>query len=96
VNAGFFYSSAEQREKMVAAERKFTDDKVQKIIDLKNEVGARIGQSLTADFLPLGPDFDMHWLENCNYDQGIRQTQPWPFCYFSPVFSAGNCLQSGS
>ncbi|GAQ84120.1 TCP-1/cpn60 chaperonin family protein [Klebsormidium nitens] len=38
VNAGFFYSSAEQREKMVAAERKFTDDKVQKVIELKNKV----------------------------------------------------------
>lgn len=38
VNAGFFYSSAEQREKLVAAERKVTDDKVQRIINLKKEV----------------------------------------------------------
>ncbi|KAL6771143.1 CCT6 [Auxenochlorella protothecoides x Auxenochlorella symbiontica] len=38
VNAGFFYSSAEQREKLVAAERAVTDAKVQRIIDLKNKV----------------------------------------------------------
>ncbi|KAL8452044.1 hypothetical protein Emed_001585 [Eimeria media] len=38
VNAGFFYSSAEQRDKLVAAERRFTDAKVQKIIDLKRTV----------------------------------------------------------
>ncbi|PHJ15198.1 t-complex protein 1 subunit zeta, partial [Cystoisospora suis] len=35
VNSGFFYSSAEEREKMVEAERKFTDDKVRKIIEFK-------------------------------------------------------------
>ena len=38
VNSGFFYSNAEQREKLVASERKFVDDKLKKIIDLKNEV----------------------------------------------------------
>ena len=38
VNSGFFYSSAEEREKMVAAERKFTDDKVKQVIELKNKV----------------------------------------------------------
>ena len=38
VNAGFFYTSAEQRDKLVAAEREFTDKKVQKIIDLKRSV----------------------------------------------------------
>jgi chaperonin GroEL (HSP60 family) len=31
VNSGFFYSNAEQREKMVAAERAITDDRVQKV-----------------------------------------------------------------
>ncbi|XP_057792452.1 T-complex protein 1 subunit zeta 1 [Salvia miltiorrhiza] len=40
VNAGFFYSSAEQREAMVAAERRSVDERVQKIIDLKNKVCA--------------------------------------------------------
>ncbi|KAL0395964.1 UNVERIFIED_CONTAM: T-complex protein 1 subunit zeta 1 [Sesamum calycinum] len=40
INAGFFYSNAEQREAMVAAERRSVDDKVQKIIDLKNKVCA--------------------------------------------------------
>ncbi|KAI9911901.1 hypothetical protein PsorP6_009020 [Peronosclerospora sorghi] len=38
VNSGFFYSSADQREKMVEAERKFTDDKVRQIIELKRQV----------------------------------------------------------
>lgn len=38
VNASFFYKSAEEREKLVAAERKFTDERVQKVIDLKKKV----------------------------------------------------------
>ncbi|KAG2731496.1 hypothetical protein G9P44_005083 [Scheffersomyces stipitis] len=38
VNSGFFYSTAEQREKLVASERKFVDEKLKKIIELKNEV----------------------------------------------------------
>lgn len=38
VNSGFFYSSAEQRERLVRAERQVTDERVQKVIDLKNKV----------------------------------------------------------
>merc|ERR1711865_122942 len=38
VNAGFFYSSAEQRDRLVDSERKFTDEKVKKIIELKRKV----------------------------------------------------------
>ena len=38
VNSGFFYSSAEQREKLVAAERAVVDEKVQRIIDLKRKL----------------------------------------------------------
>jgi len=38
VNAGFFYSSAEQRDKLVESERRFTDEKVKKIIELKKKV----------------------------------------------------------
>jgi len=38
VNSGFFYSSAEQREKLVESERKFTDAKCRKIVELKNLV----------------------------------------------------------
>lgn len=38
VNAGFFYSNAEQREAMVAAERRQVDEKVRRIIELKNKV----------------------------------------------------------
>lgn len=38
VHSGFFWSNADQREKLVESERKFTDEKVQKIIDLKRKV----------------------------------------------------------
>lgn len=38
VNSGFFYSSTEQREKLVESERKFTDERVKKIVELKNLV----------------------------------------------------------
>lgn len=38
VNAGFFYASADQREKLVAAERAVVDQKVEKIIELKRRV----------------------------------------------------------
>lgn len=40
VNSGFFYKSAAEREKMVAAERKFVDDRVMKVIELKNKVSS--------------------------------------------------------
>uniref|UniRef100_A0A8C5RUA2 Chaperonin containing TCP1 subunit 6B n=1 Tax=Laticauda laticaudata TaxID=8630 RepID=A0A8C5RUA2_LATLA len=38
VNSGFFYKSAEEREKLVKAERKFIEERVNKIIELKNSV----------------------------------------------------------
>ena len=38
VNSGFFYKSAEEREKLVVAERKFIEDRVTKIIQLKKKV----------------------------------------------------------
>jgi len=38
VNAGFFYNSAEQRDKLVESERRFTDEKVKKILELKRKV----------------------------------------------------------
>jgi len=38
VNSGFFYKSAEEREKLVEAERRFTNDKVNKVIELKKQV----------------------------------------------------------
>ncbi|EPT02634.1 hypothetical protein FOMPIDRAFT_1059172 [Fomitopsis schrenkii] len=38
VNSGFFYSSAEQREKLIESERRFTDAKCKKIVELKNLV----------------------------------------------------------
>ncbi|KIR62524.1 T-complex protein 1, zeta subunit [Cryptococcus bacillisporus CA1280] len=38
VNSGFFYSSAEQREKLVESERRFVDSKLKKIVELKNAV----------------------------------------------------------
>ncbi|XP_064620672.1 T-complex protein 1 subunit zeta-like [Lineus longissimus] len=38
VNSGFFYKSAVEREKLVQAERAFTDERVKKIIELKKKV----------------------------------------------------------
>ncbi|XP_011305359.1 T-complex protein 1 subunit zeta [Fopius arisanus] len=38
VNSGFFYKTAEEREKLVAAEREFIDHRVQKIIELKRKL----------------------------------------------------------
>lgn len=38
VNSGFFYKTAEEREKLVAAERAFIDERVKKIIELKQKV----------------------------------------------------------
>ncbi len=38
VNSGFFYSSAEQRDRLVESERQFIDARVRKIIALKQEV----------------------------------------------------------
>ncbi len=38
MNSGFFYSSAEQREKLVESERRFVDAKVKKIVELRNLV----------------------------------------------------------
>lgn len=38
VHSGFFWSSAEQREKLIESERKFTDDKVMQIVELKRRL----------------------------------------------------------
>uniref|UniRef100_H2Y3W6 T-complex protein 1 subunit zeta n=1 Tax=Ciona savignyi TaxID=51511 RepID=H2Y3W6_CIOSA len=45
VNAGFFYKSAAEREKLVEAERRFTNDKVNKVIQLKKEVCTSSGDN---------------------------------------------------
>ena len=38
VHSGFFYSTAEDREKLANSERRFTDERCQMIIDFKNKV----------------------------------------------------------
>ncbi|XP_001606486.2 T-complex protein 1 subunit zeta [Nasonia vitripennis] len=38
VNSGFFYKTAEEREKLVGAEREFIDNRVKKVIELKRKV----------------------------------------------------------
>lgn len=45
VNAGFFYKTAEEREKLVSAERQFIDQRVEKVIELKNQVCQNADQS---------------------------------------------------
>jgi T-complex protein 1 subunit zeta len=44
VNSGFFYSSAEQREKLVESERRFIDAKLKKIVELKKQVCGNDGK----------------------------------------------------
>ena len=38
VNSGFFYKTAEERVKLVKAERQFIENRVQKVIDLKKKL----------------------------------------------------------
>ncbi len=38
MNSGFFYKTADEREQLVLAERKFVDEKVKQVIKLKNQV----------------------------------------------------------
>ena len=38
VHSGFFYSNAADREKLMLSERRFTDERCQKIVDLKRKV----------------------------------------------------------
>jgi T-complex protein 1 subunit zeta len=38
VHSGFFWSNADQREKLIASERQFTDDKVQQIVAFKEKL----------------------------------------------------------
>ncbi|KAG9250549.1 TCP-1/cpn60 chaperonin family-domain-containing protein [Emericellopsis atlantica] len=44
INSGFFYSSAEQREKLVESERRFIDAKLKKIVELKKELCGNDGK----------------------------------------------------
>lgn len=52
VNSSFFYSNADQREKLVESERKFTDAKVRKILELKRLV---CDEQLDKDGNPVRP-----------------------------------------
>jgi len=45
VNSGFFYKTAEEREKLVAAEREFIELRVKKVIELKRKLCANNGRS---------------------------------------------------
>lgn len=60
VNAGFFYSSADQREKLVAAERAVVDARVQKIIDLKHQVWLLVDIARESNFAQ--PAHGLTWL----------------------------------
>ena len=51
--SGFFYSSAEEREKLVAAERAVTDDRVKQIIELKKQVLCIVSERSMNSFLGL-------------------------------------------
>ncbi len=43
VNSGFFYKTAEEREKLLASEREFIDERIKKIIELKSQVCPKDG-----------------------------------------------------
>jgi len=45
VNAGLFYKDAEERERLVKAERKYVDDKVRRVIELKRQF-CKAGETL--------------------------------------------------
>lgn len=51
VNSSFFWKDAAGREKLVKSERSFTDEKVQKIIDLKRKVCKEVQGQLTDNFV---------------------------------------------
>lgn len=38
INSGFFYSTPEQRDKLIESERKHVDDKVRRLVEFKNEM----------------------------------------------------------
>ena len=38
MNSGFFYKTAEEREKLVRAEREFIDNRVRRVIELKKKL----------------------------------------------------------
>lgn len=44
INSSFFYSSAEQRDKLVESERRFVDSKLKKIVELKQELCGNDGK----------------------------------------------------
>jgi T-complex protein 1 subunit zeta len=46
IHSGFFWSNAEQREKLIASERAFTDDKVQQIVAFKEKMCAGTDKNL--------------------------------------------------
>lgn len=45
INSGFYYSSAGQREKLVESERRFVDEKLRKIVELKKDVCGSDGKT---------------------------------------------------
>lgn len=51
VNSGFFYKTAEEREKLVDAERAFIDDRVKKLIEFKKKVCKTEGDGSQKNFV---------------------------------------------
>ena len=70
MSSGFFYKTAEEKEKLVKAERKFIEDRVQKIIDLKDKVCAQLWCSKLASQTTLHSILSVRW-------QGLCQRKPW-------------------
>lgn len=66
MNSGFFYKSADERDKLVKAERKFIEDRVMKIIDLKNKVCADTKKGFVVINQKVMYDFSL-WNKNLTF-----------------------------
>ena len=88
MNSGFYYNNADQREKMVQAERKWVDDKTQLVLDLKRKA-CKEGETLVLinqkGIDPLALDMlakeGILALRRCAAGRGWRRRwQPPPIC----------------
>merc|ERR1712072_677504 len=87
VNAGFFYSSAEQRDRLVESERKFTDEKVKKIIELKKKVCTEENKKTFVIINQKGidpPSLEMLAHENI-IAPGVPSDATWSACHWPSV-----------
>lgn len=88
MNSGFFYKSAEEREKLVKAERKFIEERVNKIIELKNSVVGDSNKSFIVINQKVREGFGIDW-NGCLRNGSIIQNGPngMKHCFTCLLFS---------